>query len=257
MIPNISLQHRAITMRSSYELSEQYKMNLQSSMSSLSEFISTGLYPEDGLSTSCFNYMIASIHHISYDYDGPKFSFHASLENDNKIKVSISALCGGEFRISVFNEKMNAIDFETTFCVEKMVSLMSVRNKLVILNLKQMKYDSHRMYPVGTPLHKMKAGNPVLIFPSPPLLFNVDFFFNCFDFSDIREIVDPHIKKSLGFECLKFFVEFERNSQGCIDRLTTLLSDKVFDDSRKLIDSQLDKIRSRATARGNEPSRLY
>ncbi|WP_125059331.1 hypothetical protein [Escherichia albertii] len=48
-----------------------------------------------------------------------------------------------------------------------------------------------------------------------------------------------------------------RNSQGCIDRLTTLLSDKVFDDSRKLIDSQLDKIRSRATARGNEPSRLY
>ena len=78
MIPNISLQHRAITMRSSYELSEQYKMNLQSSMSSLSEFISTGLYPEDGLSTSCSNYMIASIHHVSYDYDGPKFSFHAS-----------------------------------------------------------------------------------------------------------------------------------------------------------------------------------
>ena len=97
---------------------DSFKERLQSTMTALTFFISTGQCACDEIAESNFNYMIAYMSNINYDASkpgAPVLSFDTYLQDNVKYRVIINNLYGSEFRIRDINENFVGMDFTCEF----------------------------------------------------------------------------------------------------------------------------------------------
>ncbi|EEX8031895.1 hypothetical protein P6E95_001750, partial [Escherichia coli] len=86
---------------------DSFKERLQSTMTALTFFISTGQCDCDEIAESNFNYMIAYMSNINYDASkpgAPALSFDTYLQDNVKYRVIINNLYGSEIRIRGINK---------------------------------------------------------------------------------------------------------------------------------------------------------
>ncbi len=122
---------------------DSFKERLQSTMTALTFFISTGQCDCDEIAESNFNYMIAYMSNINYDASkpgAPALSFDTYLQDNVKYKVIINNLYGSEIRIRGINKDFIGMDVTSVFRPEKMTNLLNIKNRLVIHYLRTIYY---------------------------------------------------------------------------------------------------------------------
>ncbi|HFU5054389.1 TPA: hypothetical protein ACH58F_002694, partial [Escherichia coli] len=132
---------------------DSFKERLQSTMTALTFFISTGQCACDEIAESNFNYMIAYMSNINYDASkpgAPALSFDTYLQDNVKYRVIINNLYGSEIRIRGINENFVGMDFTCEFRPEKMTNLINIKNRLVIHYLRTIYYEQNYIHPVGS-----------------------------------------------------------------------------------------------------------
>ncbi|OUF84005.1 hypothetical protein [Escherichia coli] len=167
---------------------DSFKERLQSTMTALTFFISTGQCDCDEIAESNFNYMIAYMSNINYDASkpgAPALSFDTYLQDNVKYRVIINNLyvhpVGSIFAAIQKNESLL-----------KFPSIISMLNINLLFN----------------PLNLPGMGSGVL--------------------EDIMSIPDSSLRKRLGYEVLSFSLQAHSLSQECIDKLDIFFADDLF-----------------------------
>lgn len=107
-----------------------FKERLQSTMTALTFFLSTGQCDCDEIAESNFNYMIAYMSNINYDASkpgAPALSFDTYLQDNVKYRVIINNLYGSEIRIRGINKDFIGMDVTSIFRQEKMTNLINIK----------------------------------------------------------------------------------------------------------------------------------
>ena len=213
---------------------DSFKERLQSTMTALTFFISTGQCACDEIAESNFNYMIAYMSNINYDASkpgAPALSFDTYLQDNVKYRVIINNLYGSEIRIRGINENFVGMDFTCEFRPEKMTNLINIKNRLVIHYLKTIYYEQNYIHPVGSIFAAIQKNESLLKFPSVISILNVNLLFN------------PLNLPGMGSGVL----EAHSLSQECIDKLAIFFADDLFKYESVCI-AAMEHLKSKATA---------
>ncbi|HCN6459946.1 TPA: hypothetical protein N6001_000182 [Escherichia coli] len=246
---NVNIQNQAF---------ELYKGKLQSTLTELAFFISTGQCGSDEIVELHFNYMIASMSNIKYDVSIPRapvLSFDTSLPDNIKYKVIIDNPNGSELCIRSVNESFAGMDFAFVFRPDKMTNLINIKNKLVIYYLTTIYYDQDYIHPAGSIFSAIQNNERLLNFPSVISMLNVNLLFNPLNLpgmgsgvlEEIMSISDSSLRKRLGYEVLSFSLQAHSLSQECIDKLAIFFADDLFKYESVCI-AAMEYLKSKATA---------
>ncbi|HGC1957606.1 TPA: hypothetical protein ACIX5K_003897 [Escherichia coli] len=237
---------------------DSFKERLQSTMTALTFFISTGQCACDEIAESNFNYMIAYMSNINYDASkpgAPALSFDTYLQDNVKYRVIINNLYGSEIRIRGINENFVGMDFTCEFRPEKMTNLINIKNRLVIHYLRTIYYEQNYIHPVGSIFAAIQKNESLLKFPSVISMLNVNLLFNPLNLpgmgsgvlEEIMSISDSSLRKRLGYEVLSFSLQAHSLSQECIDKLAIFFADDLFKYESVCI-TAMEHLKSKATA---------